>query len=95
MNGVTEGAIGTDFGTRRIQVTITDPMLKSMVAAKAVATANAHARLGRKQAEPVLVAPRLFNAGAQLMLGLIVEQTAFTAFDTGRLWIGWTVAARD
>ncbi|MBI5490220.1 MAG: hypothetical protein HY905_22990 [Deltaproteobacteria bacterium] len=91
MFGTTEGTIGTDFATNRIQVTISAQKLKSMPAAKVTATASAHATLTGLRAEPVLVAPRLYNSGAQLMLELIVDQAAFTTYDTGRLWIGWTV----
>jgi len=93
MFGTTEGTIGTDFPTNRIQVTISATKLKSMPAAKVTATASAHATPAGGKAEPVLVAPRLYNAGAQLMLELIVDPTSFTTCDTARLWIGWTVDA--
>ena len=92
--GTIEGVIGTDLPSRRIKVTITSTKLKAMPAAKVGATVSAHAMMTGGSAEPVLVAPRLYNDGAQLMLELIVDQGAFTTYDTGRLWIGWQVEAK-
>ncbi|MBI5502461.1 MAG: hypothetical protein HY907_19615 [Deltaproteobacteria bacterium] len=92
MFGTTEGTIGTDFATNRIQVAISAQKLRAMPAAKVTATASAHATPAGGQAQPVLVAPRLYNSGTQLMLELIVDPAAFTTYDTCRLWIGWVVS---